>query len=134
MRLCIDFDETLFLNEWPGVGPVVPGAAEHVQRLKADGHTIIIWSARASHEFPDQPADRARGLQQMKDALDNHGIPYDAIDYGDQGKLRADLYIDDHGLGVPLVPFAGVQVLDWPKAYQMIRLVLVARRLGAHVK
>lgn len=131
MRLAVDFDDSLYLCAWPGVGPMVPDAREYLLRLKQDGHQLVIWSSRASRG-EDRPGEREQGLQAMKGALDQDGLPYDEIDYGDRGKIRADLYVDDHGLGVPLREWRGRLVLDWPRAYQMIRLVAVSRRLGAH--
>lgn len=131
LKLALDFDNCMFVCWWPEVGPMVPDALEYIQRLKDDGHHLVVWSSRAS-THGDAPGEREQGLQAMKDALDTTGIPYDEIDYGDRGKISADLYVDDHGLGVPLREWHGQMVLDWPRAYQMIRLLVVSRRLRAH--
>jgi hypothetical protein len=134
MRLAIDFDNVLFVHAFPAVGPLVPGAAEYMQRLHDAGHELVIWSSRASQEDDDLQGEREEGLRAMKAALAQEHIPYDQIDYGDKGKIRADIYVDDHGLGVPLIQHLGQAVLDWRRAFQMIRLQIVAKRLRDHAR
>lgn len=132
MRLAIDFDHTCFINDWPNIGDMVPGAQEYLQKLKQDGHWLIIWSGRANTKKND-PVGRAKGLQVMRDALVRFGIPFDEIDYGDQGKVLADLYCDDKAVGAPLIMFQGEPAIDWPRVYDLIRLHAMAKRLGEAV-
>ena len=130
MRVAVDFDNTLFVGAYPDVGPIVPGARRYVRQLVRDGHKITIWSSRASTLTPDNPIEHAKSLQKMYDALVREGIPFHEIDYGQHGKIPADVYIDDHGLGAPLRNFYGFKVVDWPSAYNLVRLVEISRRLG----
>lgn len=127
MRVALDFDKTLAVGTWPHVDYVVPGAAAAMRYLHRNGHHITVWSCRNNQNFG--ATDRATQLQRMKDFLDRNQLPYDAIDYGDQGKLLADLYVDDKALGVPLRAFRGEMVVDWPNALQMVRLLAVGSRL-----
>jgi len=96
MIIAVDFDGTLHTGEWPGIGDPAPYAIEAMQRLKADGHTLIIWTCR---EIPYQAY--------MMDWLEEHKIPFDEINenvgwevYGyNARKIAADVYIDDRNLG-----------------------------------
>lgn len=96
--LAIDFDGTVAKTEYPIIICLMPHAKEVINKLSAEGHTIIINSCRAN-----EPAEM------MKNFLDEHGINYHHINensphriqtYGsDTRKISADLYIDDHNLG-----------------------------------
>jgi len=98
MTLLVDFDGTLHTGTYPGIGAPAPHAIEMMQKLKADGHRIIIWTCR---EQEDQEA--------MVEWLAEHKIPYDQINEHDPEMLKnfhyesrkvyADIYIDDRNLG-----------------------------------
>jgi len=98
MIIAVDFDGTLHTGEYPDTGAPKPYAVEAMQRLKADGHYLIIWTCR---EYASQFA--------MIGWLNKHKIPYDQIndhapnsakDFGyESRKVYADVYIDDHNLG-----------------------------------
>lgn len=47
--ICVDFDNTIFLDEWPYVGPIIPGAVEVLQALKNEGHRLILYTQRSTH-------------------------------------------------------------------------------------
>ena len=102
--IAIDFDGTIaHYDGWKGLdvfGEPIEGAVEAIQKLKAEGHKIIIHTCR-------RPTDK------LKDYLKEHNIPYDEINgqYPDskaekyrQGdpslpiKIHADIYIDDRGM------------------------------------
>lgn len=127
MRIALDFDKTIAAG--PTLDPewLVPGVEQSMQHLHRAGHHLTVWSCRNGRVWGD--LNRAESLQKMKAFLDAHNLPYDAIDYGDQGKLLADLYVDDKALGVPLRTFRGNRVVDWPIALKMIRLLVVGSRL-----
>lgn len=128
MHLAIDFDSTIALSDWPEIAGVVPGAIDALRELHDRGHHILIWSARNNH-IKNSPADRARGLQAMKEFLKQNDIPYDDIDYGKKGKPIADCYIDDKALGAPTRIYKGRRVIDWTAALNMVRLLAVKSRL-----
>lgn len=98
MIIAIDFDGTLHTGEWPEIGAPAPGAIKAMQRLKEDGHFLIIWTCREGNY-------EAR----MVNWLSEHGIPFDAINEHDpvslpafgyeSRKVFADIYIDDHNVG-----------------------------------
>ena len=49
--ICVDFDNTVCLDEWPYVGPIIPGAIEVLKALQSEGHKIILYTQR-SYSYP----------------------------------------------------------------------------------
>jgi len=49
--ICIDFDNTICLDEWPYIGPPIPGAKEVLIKLKESGHKLILYTQR-SFKYP----------------------------------------------------------------------------------
>lgn len=111
--IAIDFDGTIAETDFPTIIALRPHAAAVINKLAADGHTIIVHSCRAN-----KPA------QDMKAFLDTHGIRYHHINenspdrikiYGyDTRKISADIYIDDHNLGC--------NGIYWPEVYYQIQM------------
>jgi hypothetical protein len=98
MIIAIDFDGTLHRGkDWPETGAPAPGAVEAMQRLKEDGHYLIVWTCREGQYEAD-----------MVNWLIKHKIPFDCVNEHAPGvevfgyesrKVFADVYIDDHNLG-----------------------------------
>jgi hypothetical protein len=125
--VCVDFDGTIVVQDGRRYDDVesplefVPGAKRALLALKAAGHALVLWSARASlalrHDPAADPLVRAgvrdvnhaawrasRALnearyQQMLAFVDAH-LPrvFDAIDDGTMGKPLCDLFIDDKAI------------------------------------
>jgi hypothetical protein len=119
--ICVDFDGTLISNNrpWDDIEvplELLPGALAGLKALKAAGHTLLLYSARANRALMYMPefdplvrsgdvsgsrfdrtkqiaADRFRQMQEFVE-LELPGI-FDGIDDGRQGKPDADLFIDD---------------------------------------
>ena len=112
MKIAIDFDGVLHLyskgwNGWEIYDPPVPGAKEAMQKLKAQGHTLYIFSTRSNKIFrKNDPVDHNKA---MKTWLEEHGIPFDKI--WTFGKPMADIFIDDRAIG-----FRG----DWDQTVQEV--------------
>lgn len=98
MIIAVDFDGTIADMEYPGIGEMKKGADVAIQRWKAEGHYIIIWTCRTG--------------ERLKEAINwllERGIPFDRVNdhcpanvamYGDGGmKVHADVYIDDQQVG-----------------------------------
>ncbi len=62
----------------------LPGAREALARLRAAGHTIIVYTARGWAEF-----------RMTRQWLDDHGFEYDGLH---MGKPIADVWIDDRAV------------------------------------
>jgi ribonucleotide monophosphatase NagD (HAD superfamily) len=63
---------------------LIPGAREALRELKDAGHTIVLYTARGWAEY-----------NYTKAWLDQHDIPYDAIQ---MGKPIAHVWIDDRAI------------------------------------
>lgn len=98
MIICIDFDGTLHIGKWPGIGLPAPDAVKVMKQLKADGHYLIIWTCR-----------EGKRQTEMVNWLIEHEIPFDRINDhhpesittygGDARKVHAHLYVDDKQVG-----------------------------------
>src|SRR5438309_1622733 len=100
MRIVIDLDGTICElkqtdQTYADVRPL-PGAIERLQSLHAEGHTIIIQTAR---HMASCAGDQGKVLKRVGkttlDWLDRFEIPYDEIYFG---KPNADVYIDDRAM------------------------------------
>lgn len=98
MIIAVDFDGTLHMGKWPGIGLQMPDAVRTMQQLKADGHYIIINTAR----------DGDRLIEAVNWMLEK-GIPFDRVNdnhpmntelYGSNSrKVYAHVYVDDRQVG-----------------------------------
>jgi hydroxymethylpyrimidine pyrophosphatase-like HAD family hydrolase len=102
----IDCDGTIWEDKWPGIGPLLPEAAETMRVINNLGHTIVIDTCRTGKYLEE-------ALQFMKD----NNIPYDFVNenvpwlieqYGDCRKLSCDYQIDDKNI----TPWTWEQVLE----------------------
>lgn len=100
LRICFDLDNTLVTQ------PAVPGNYATVepirlmislaQRLKAEGHTIIIHTARRMATHGGNSAAALADIGRVTfETLARFQIPYDEIMFG---KPLADMYIDDRAV------------------------------------
>lgn len=111
MIIAVDFDGTLHLGKWPGIGIPSPYAVEVMNKLKKAGHDLIIWTCREGKEQTE-----------MVNWLLEHKIPFDRINdhhpesvkrYGnDSRKVYAHLYVDDKQVG---------GLPTWQEIYEYVR-------------
>lgn len=125
MIFAIDFDGTIVEQDKPydqvdGEFNFVPGAREALWALKRAGHTLLLWSNRASHalrkDWTSNPLWRAdtktwavaiqrveasyqlneQRYQEMLDFVERE-LPglFDAIDNGEGSKPIVDKFVDD---------------------------------------
>lgn len=112
MILAIDFDGTIVEDQFPGIGKMIPGAAEAINQLYADGYEIIIWSCRNG-------INKARAIEWLvKNGIKYHKFNESsyhnlkAHDFKDTRKVYADLYIDDRML---------FKLPTWDEIYWIVR-------------
>ena len=112
-KFCFDLDGTICYTRKQGesyldVKPI-PGAVNTLQRLKKEGHYIIIMTARnmATHNN-NLGKIIANQAPIVFEWLKKHEIPYDEIHFG---KPLADFYIDDKA----------IRLEDWEILNQTIR-------------
>ena len=124
MKFAIDFDNTIVESDTAYDDLVTPlrfkhGAKEGILALKRAGHTLILWSTRANLSLRDDwqhnplwandpnfdvegwEASRALNqarFQQMVDFVEKELPGVFSIDYGNQGKVSADVYLDDKAM------------------------------------
>lgn len=100
MRIAIDLDGTICPIKKPDESyadlPTRPGAVARIRQLRAEGHYIIIQTARnmATREGNVGQVMKHVGKVTL-DWLDLHGVEYDEIYFG---KPNADVYIDDRAV------------------------------------
>ena len=108
--ICIDFDGVISnykgYKGWGVFEPPVDGTIEYMNRLKADGWRIIIFTCRNETKL-------------IQDYCEQHCIPVDEINRNstqhpntNMGKPYADVYLDDRGMC-----FKG----DWKKTYSQLK-------------
>lgn len=107
--IAVDFDSTVVKDEWPWKGEDVPGCVMVLKKLLKAGHRLILLTQRehvAQGDCPDVLqialdwfAERDIRLWAVNDNPDADRYFYRAR------KVYADLYIDDHCVGIPLIPY-----------------------------
>jgi uncharacterized HAD superfamily protein len=84
MKLIIDIDGTICTEEKQfsrALAKPLEGAIDAIKKLKSEGHTVILYSARTWAEY-----------EMTVDWLNNYQIPYDQLILG---KPQGDVWIDD---------------------------------------
>jgi capsule biosynthesis phosphatase len=97
MRIVIDLDGTICTlkqkNETYADVLVKPGAVEFIKKLRAEGHYIIIQTARNMATCESNIGKVMRNIGKITlEWLEKNGVEYDEIYFG---KPNANLYIDD---------------------------------------
>lgn len=98
MIIAIDFDGTLHTGRWPDIGSPAPYAVDMMQKLKADGHYLIIWTCRENR----QQTEAINWLLDKQIPFDriNDNVPGQTELYGNNSrKVHTDLYVDDKQVG-----------------------------------
>ena len=112
MVIAVDFDGTIVEHKYPAIGREKPFAVETLLDLAADGHKLILWTARDG-KLLDEAVEwcRKRGLV-FYGINSNKPVGYMFPDNKTtSSKVVADLYIDDHNLG---------GLPEWGVIYEMI--------------
>jgi len=97
LRICIDLDGTIceLRKNHQSYSDILPkkGAAEMIEKLRKNGHTIIIYTARNMKTQNHNVGKVVKNIGKITlDWLEKYQIYYDEIFFG---KPNADLIIDD---------------------------------------
>lgn len=111
MTIAVDFDGTIVEHRYPEIGRERPLAICTLKKLAEEHHRLILWSVRRGHLL-DEAVEwcRQRGLEFY---AVNKDFPEEEPDKNQQysRKLRADMFIDDKGIG---------GLPDWGTIYRII--------------
>lgn len=112
LTIAVDFDGTIVEHKYPAIGREKPFAVETLKALLADGHRLILWSARDGNLLQEAIEwCRKRGLE-FYAVNSSHPADYMFQGRSDKSsKVIADIYIDDRNLG---------GLPDWGDIYDMI--------------
>jgi hypothetical protein len=146
LTIGVDFDNTICLDEWPYVGPELPGAIDFLKELRAKGIRLILITQRTVDypiycpELGEYLRETGRAgrpgtvdlLSPVLEFCKARGLEFDSVNSNpwweaetqDPGrKIYADFYIDDHNFGIPTRPVKNrfgevcyVVNWDWVKA------------------
>jgi capsule biosynthesis phosphatase len=114
LRICFDLDNTLVTppsipRDYTTVEPI-PHMIALVQRLKREGHTIIIHTARKMLTHGHNLGAAMASVGKLTfETLDRFDIPYDELLFG---KPYADLYIDDKAYNQYTTPLSVIGFPD----------------------
>ncbi|MRI64648.1 hypothetical protein EDM00_11720 [Ornithobacterium rhinotracheale] len=112
MIIAIDFDGTIAVSKFPEILGLQFNAKKYIQKLKEDGHYIIINTCRSGDN-----------LTNAINFLLEQGVPFDRVNDNSPENLRqynsantrkvyADVYVDDKQVGgLPL----------WSEIYEFIK-------------
>lgn len=98
MRICFDLDDTLCVGKPYQYAKPHYWARQVLEDLKADGHTIIIYTARGMGSSGGCIGIATANVARLTlEQLGSWGFIYDEIYFG---KPAADLYIDDKSFSI----------------------------------
>ena len=107
MKIYLDFDGTIVLEEYPIIGRYNEGSLETVKKLQDAGHEIILNTRRA--DFNNNTLEDAIEYLNASDKIDkitkiqDFKIEPDYWDW-DIHKRENEIFIDDITPGIPLLP------------------------------
>lgn len=115
--IAIDFDGTIVEYKFPKIGRELPLAFHYMKLFQDNGASIILLTMR---DFED--------LDAAVDFCRERGVEFYAINKNPSQifwtispKVYANIYIDDHGIGIPLIyPEDGKPYVDWSKVGPMV--------------
>lgn len=95
----VDFDGTLSLGQWPGVGPANEELFCFLKKNQEQGDKIILWTCR-ENECLEEAVKWCRNQGLEFDAI-NSNLPEKIAECGtDSRKISCDYYIDDRAVSV----------------------------------
>lgn len=130
--IAVDFNGTCVTYAYPeGTGEDI-GAVPVLKRLIAEGHQLVLMTGIEREGEFELPIVKERWDDMLKWVEDNGltfvGINRNPLEKYRSKKLTADIYIDDHCLGIPTIfdekrsnrPF-----VDWDGVEQMLEMMNV---------
>lgn len=97
--IAVDFDGTLFTEEFPNIGKPIWKVIRWCKEQKAAGNILILWTCREGEDLEE-------AVQSCKDVglefdYINENVPERIQRYGsDCRKIGADIYLDDRAKSI----------------------------------
>lgn len=116
MIIAVDFDGTIVTHRYPNIGEDI-GAFNVLSELLAAGHQLILFTMRSGARL-DEAIEHCRTKR-----IEFYGVNANPIQsvWTDSPKAYANLYIDDAGLGIPLIyPEAGRPYVNWNEVRKLL--------------
>jgi len=99
MIYAVDFDGTLCVEKYPGIGEPRQNVIDFCKQKRAEGHKLILWTCRCG-EYLEQAIKWCEEQGLIFDAI-NENLPERIAEYGgDCRKISADFYLDDKNLDI----------------------------------
>lgn len=97
MIYAVDFDGTLCVEKYPGIGEPRQNVIDFCKQKRVEGHKLILWTCRCG-EYLEQAIKWCEEQGLIFDAI-NENLPERITEYGgDCRKVSADYYIDDKNI------------------------------------
>jgi len=122
MIICVDFDGTIVVHEFPEIGPPVSGAFEWMKMWQEAGAKLILWTMRSDGRT-GPGCENAPVLTEAVEFCRRNGVEFHAVNenptqasWTQSPKVYANLYVDDAAYGCPLRgsgKAGGRPVVDW---------------------
>ncbi|MCK9415956.1 hypothetical protein M0Q97_04780 [Candidatus Dojkabacteria bacterium] len=117
--IAVDFDGTCVTHEYPNVGKDI-GAVPVLKKLIDAGHQLILFSMRSDKE----QQDAVEWFANNNIPLYGININPDQISWTKSNKAYAQHYIDDAGIGCPLIfddNISGRPFVNWKKIEELLK-------------
>lgn len=125
MDICIDFDGTCVTHEFPEIGKDI-GAVPVLKELVEAGHKLILFTMRSDRNVKKKKNGETIIVEEnfltdavnwfKKNGIELYGVQKNPRQrfWTNSPKAYGHLYIDDAGLGCPLIiPGEGRPYVDW---------------------
>ena len=116
MTIAFDFDGTLVEEKYPEIGNLYPGVVQLLQQLKWHGCKLVLYTMR-SGKLLDEAVNFMRANGVVFDGVNSNPDQHKWTGAEPSNKVYADIYIDDHNLGIPKL-YDGH--LDWESLSNML--------------
>lgn len=129
MYICLDFDGTVVDHTYPAIGEPVPGALKYLRYLQLHGAKIILWTMRSDGPDGDLLQDAVQYL--TENGIHLYGINEnpDQLEWTSSPKAYGHVYVDDTGIGCPLISPRGFNrpCVNWKKVGPLLEKMMGIR-------
>ena len=130
--IAVDFNGTCVTYAYPDATGEDIGAVPVLKRLIKEGHSLVLMSGIEREGEFELPIVKERWDDMMKWIEDNEltfvGINCNPLEKYRSKKLTADIYIDDHCLGIPTKFDSSISdrpFVDWDGCEQLLEMMNV---------